>query len=304
MMRAAETETFEQNVHHVFLQLLPLLRTDDFTEGVTAFMEKRKPEFTVADRRARPIEPADLAARGSGDHPGDPPVHRRTDPRRRSRRRSCGTPGRAPSGSNRQPFRFLVLRDGPNAVAAQALLGASFRAGWEAKRSPTATDRHASPTRCSSTSTTSSRSRSSCWCASSGIGRPRPYEGASVYPACQNLLLAARALGYGGALTMWHLGVEAELRELLTIPDGRVVGLHHARRAGRPPRTVEAQAARRRHLRRRLGPRPRRGSNVRPMTFVAGSTRPPSPPRSRSAISPPAASSARDRPRTRRSRRR
>jgi enoyl-CoA hydratase/carnithine racemase len=46
MMRMAETETFEQHVHHVFLQLLPLLGTRDFREGVAAFLEKRPADFT------------------------------------------------------------------------------------------------------------------------------------------------------------------------------------------------------------------------------------------------------------------
>jgi nitroreductase len=48
---------------------------------------------------------------------------------------------------------------------------------------------------------------------------PTPTEGASIYPACQNLLLAARALGYGGVLTGWHAMVEPELRTLLEIPE-------------------------------------------------------------------------------------
>jgi enoyl-CoA hydratase/carnithine racemase len=45
MMRMAETETFEQNVHHVFLQLLPLFRSEDFKEGMASFLEKRPAEF-------------------------------------------------------------------------------------------------------------------------------------------------------------------------------------------------------------------------------------------------------------------
>jgi nitroreductase len=48
-------------------------------------------------------------------------------------------------------------------------------------------------------------------------------EGASVYPACQNLLLAARALGYGGVMTGFQALVEAELRDLLAIPDDVVL---------------------------------------------------------------------------------
>ena len=48
---------------------------------------------------------------------------------------------------------------------------------------------------------------------------PTPSEGASVYPAVQNLLLAARGLGYGGVITGFHGLVEQELKPLLGIPE-------------------------------------------------------------------------------------
>ena len=38
-------ETFEANMHHIHLQLLPLFRSKDFNEGVQPFLEKRTPEF-------------------------------------------------------------------------------------------------------------------------------------------------------------------------------------------------------------------------------------------------------------------
>ena len=43
-------------------------------------------------------------------------------------------------------------------------------------------------------------------------------EAASIYPAVQNLLLAARALGLAANLTSWHLFPEAEFKAALGIP--------------------------------------------------------------------------------------
>ncbi len=43
--------------------------------------------------------------------------------------------------------------------------------------------------------------------------------GASVYPFCWNVLLAARAEGYGGVITTLPIAREPELRPLLHLPD-------------------------------------------------------------------------------------
>ncbi|MGK2928153.1 MAG: nitroreductase family protein [Acidimicrobiales bacterium] len=136
---------------------------------------------------------------------------------------------RAPSGSNRQPFRFVVLRDGPGAREAKALLGESFRSMWAAKRERDGYDAGSG----AQDDTPKARMAATMQhfvdhfeqtpvVVLACLRRYReahPTEGASVYPACQNLLLAARALGYGGVMTMWHQFVEDDLRSLLGIPD-------------------------------------------------------------------------------------
>jgi enoyl-CoA hydratase/carnithine racemase len=45
MMRMALSESFNDHVQRVYLQLLPLFRTDDFREGINSFVEKRPANF-------------------------------------------------------------------------------------------------------------------------------------------------------------------------------------------------------------------------------------------------------------------
>ncbi len=149
---------------------------------------------------------------------------------------------RAPSGSNRQAFRFLVLRDGPRARVARALLGGAARRMWSGKR---ASDGYAEGSGTDPGSPKARMARTMEHYASHfaeapvivlvclvRYREPNWFEGSSVYPAAQNLLLAARAIGLGGVLTGVQQLAGEELREALGVPDG--VALHATITLGHP----------------------------------------------------------------------
>lgn len=135
---------------------------------------------------------------------------------------------RAPSGSNRQPFRFVVLTDSEIAAQAKSLIKRGAKTIWAAKRKA---DRYEQNSGARKDSPKARMARTMdhyvenfdslpCLILPCLVRYrdPSPMEGASVYPAVQNLLLAARALGYGGVVTGFHGMVEDELKELLGIP--------------------------------------------------------------------------------------
>jgi nitroreductase len=136
---------------------------------------------------------------------------------------------RAPSGSNRQPFRMMVLTDGPKAAEAKRLIAASAQRIWGAKREIDSYDMGSGVVQDSPKARTArvlqeyvdhfERVPALIIPCLVRYRAPTPFEGGSIYPACQNILLAARALGYGGVMTGFHAGAQAELHRLLEIPE-------------------------------------------------------------------------------------
>src|SRR5205807_4928759 len=130
-------------------------------------------------------------------------------------------------------FRFVVLRESPRASEARRILGGAFRAAWRTKRADDGYDAG------SGTADSSPKARMARTMQAFVEGfedvpvvvlacfvpyrRVSIFDGGSVYPACQNLLLAARARGLGGVLSMWHVPVQDELRRTLGLPDDVIV---------------------------------------------------------------------------------
>ncbi len=135
---------------------------------------------------------------------------------------------RAPSGGNRQPWRFLVVTDAGKKKA----LADVYREGWERYRATGyggSAGRELAPEWAESNEKVL---RSSQYLADHmaevpvliipctfGGGPKDLTSGSSIYPAIQNLMLAARALGLGTALTTIHRWNESKVREILGIPE-------------------------------------------------------------------------------------
>ncbi len=128
---------------------------------------------------------------------------------------------RAPSGSNQQPWNFIVIRNPDTRKRIGELyleVWSSFRSGQpqQTEPDPKTAKIHASADHLANhlgeapvlILVTFNNSISS----SSVVG-------SSIFPAVQNLMLAARALGLGSVLTTTHRGREAQIKELLGIPD-------------------------------------------------------------------------------------
>ncbi len=143
---------------------------------------------------------------------------------------------RAPSGSNRQAWHFLVVKDPAVKKAIQGYYKTAFDAyaSMMADVPPRPGVSVESQERVKSSAThlaehlheapvfiipllVSEQGRVSGDGPFQDLARKSQYS--SIYPAVQNILLAARALGLGACLTTLHLMHEAEIAKLLGLPE-------------------------------------------------------------------------------------
>ena len=132
----------------------------------------------------------------------------------------------APSGGNMQRWRFLVVRD----AKVKQTVGAYYKRAWDEVVSPRYRTGEPAPG--------TSRERfarmldaaqyladhiheAPVWIVPCMEGAaPTRTAGSSIYPAVQNMLLAARALGLGATLTTLYLNFEKEVEAALGLPAG------------------------------------------------------------------------------------
>jgi nitroreductase len=133
---------------------------------------------------------------------------------------------RAPNPGNQQNWRFIVLRR--DATKIRQMLGEAYRDGWREQRVSYGYDRlppdqNSPKMRVGKTMDAFvggfERIPLIIMACVAGVRETAYLGGApAIFPACQNLLLAARAMGYGGVLTTWHRRIEADVRRELGIP--------------------------------------------------------------------------------------
>jgi len=134
---------------------------------------------------------------------------------------------RAPSGQNAQDWRFVIVRD----AAVKAQMQQWSQTPWQRYSSryadrPEAIDELPRSQRLSLRSVehlVHHLGECPAIIVVLGLKGRHGTPGGSAFPAVQNLLLAARALGLGGSVFNFPLSHEAELRETLRIPENNQI---------------------------------------------------------------------------------
>ena len=130
---------------------------------------------------------------------------------------------RAPSASNTQPWRFVVVTD-PDLREKLGLLYSEAQDRRDARNAQLGIE-HATQSDQVGASADYLRDHMGqvpvlvLVCIPRGDSPASMVRWASIYPAVQNLMLAARALGLGTVITTGHHHVEEEVRALLGLPE-------------------------------------------------------------------------------------